>query len=474
MKEGYNMKKLLAVVLAVILVLAGGCGTKTNASVTLEDIKDASKVLSEVAVLSDLEKAESLSENDREVYLKLEGMQPVKSFKLRGAFYMVSKLTPEERAKGLCTCSSGNHAQGVGLAADHFDCPATIYVPVSTPETKLEKIRSYKNVTLELIDGNFDAALDACLDDVEKSGKVYIPPYDDEDVIAGQGTVGLEIMEQLPDADAVVIPVGGGGLASGIAVAVKAINPKCRVYAVEPENYASMKASVKAGKPVLIDGATTLAEGTAVRKPGDLTFEICKKNCDGFITVTEDEIKAAIAHLYMEEGVTAEGAGALSTAAVMTGQIPADCKKVVCVVSGANIDPAKLQEIVDEAKGIRKVSTTDAPAAVGPYSQAVIAGDTVYLSGQIALDPATGEIVGATAAEQAEQICKNIEAVLSAAGTDMTKVVKTTCYLADINDFAAFNEVYAEHFTTAPARSCVAVKDIPKGALAEIDVIAVK
>ncbi len=370
------MKKLIALLLAVFLMIAPGCTAKTESSVTLDDIQDASEVLRDVAVVSDLEEAESLSGNGQQVFLKLESMQPVKSFKLRGAFYMVSKLTPEQRAKGLCTCSAGNHAQGVGLAADHFDCAATVYVPSTAPETKLEKIRSYNNVTLKIIEGGFDDAKTACLADVEESGKIYIPPYDDKDVIAGQGTVGLEIMDQLPDADAVVVPVGGGGLASGIAVAVKAINPDCRVYAVEPETAASMKESIKAGKPVELASANTIADGTAVKKPGDLTYAICSTLCDGFITVTEKEIRAAIAHLYMEEGITAEGAGALAAAAVMTGQIPADCKKVVCVVSGGNIDPAQLQEIVDEARGIRSVSTTDAPVAVGSYSQAVVVGDS--------------------------------------------------------------------------------------------------
>ena len=468
------MKKLSVLLMSIILAAAMiGCG-KTELPVTLNDIKGASEVLQGVAVVSELIEAESLSESGQQVFLKLENTQPINSFKLRGAYYMISKLNSEQLAKGICTCSAGNHAQGVGLAADHFGCEATVYVPSSTPKKKLEKISSYKNVTLKIIEGSFDDAKAACLADVEATGKIYVPPYDDKDVIAGQGTVGLEIMDQLPDADAVVVPVGGGGLASGIAVAVKAVNPDCKVFAVEPENAASMKASVEAGKPVELASADTIADGTAVKKPGDITYEICNSLCDGFITVTEADIKSAIAHLYLEEGITSEGAGALSTAAVMTGQIPSDCRKVVCVVSGANIDPDLLQEIVDEADGIKTISTANAPAAVGPYSQAIVAGDTVYLSGQIALDPATGEVVGKAVGEQAEQVCKNIEAVLGAAGTDISRVVKTTCYLANIEDFSAFNEVYAKHFTTAPARSCVAVKDIPKGVLVEIDVIAVK
>ena len=468
------MKRLSALLLTVVLAFSLIGAVHAEAPVTLEDILDAQKALEGVAVVSELREAGSLSDGGRQVFLKLENTQPVHSFKLRGAYYKISKLTPEQMAMGLCTCSAGNHAQGVGLAADHFGCMATVYVPGTAPDTKLEKIRAYQNVTLKIVDGGFDEAAAACLADVAASGKILIPPYDDEDVVAGQGTVGLEIMNQLPDADAVVVPVGGGGLASGIAVAVKAINPDCRVYAVEPENAASMKESVAAGQPITLDSADTIADGTAVKRPGDVTFEICSTLCDDFITVSEAEICAAIAHLYIEEGITAEGAGALATAAVMAGKIPEECGKVVCVVSGGNIDTALLQEIVNEANGIETVSTAEAPAAVGPYSQAVVAGNTVYLSGQIALDPATGAVVGETVGEQAEQICKNIEAVLKAAGSDITKVVKTTCYLANIGDFAAFNEVYARHFTTAPARSCVAVKDIPKGVLAEIDVIAVK
>ena len=343
------MKKISVLLMSVIMsITLIGCG-KTDFPVTLDDINDASKILQDVAVVSELKEADSLSEDGQQVFLKLENTQPINSFKIRGAYYMVSKLTPKELEKGLCTCSAGNHAQGVGLAADRMRCQATIYVPSSTPEMKLERIRSYKNVTLKIIEGSFDDAKEACLKDVEETGKIFIPPYDDKDVIAGQGTVGLEIMNQLPDADAVVIPVGGGGLASGIAIAVKAINPDCRIYLVEPENAASMKASVEAGKPIELKNADTIADGTAVKKPGDLTYKICSSLCDGFITVSEDDIKSAIAHLYLNEGITAEGAGALSTAAVLKGQIPSSCKKVVCVVSGSNIDPAVLQKILDEA-----------------------------------------------------------------------------------------------------------------------------
>ena len=342
------MKKWMLLLVAVLLSFSLiGCGKK-NLPVTLDDIQNAGEALQGIAVVSDLKEAQSLSGNGQQVFLKMESEQSINSFKLRGAYYMISRLTPEQLAKGLCTCSAGNHAQGVGLAADRLGCEATVYVPSSTPAMKLDRIRSYKNVTLKIVDGSFDDAKKECLADAEATGKIYVPPYDDKDVIAGQGTVGLEIMNQLPDADAVVVPVGGGGLASGIAVAVKAINPDCRVYAVEPETAASMKASVEAGKPVELASADTIADGTAVKKPGDLTYEICSSLCDGFITVTEDEIRAAIAQLYRKEGVTAEGAGALAAAAVMTGQIPSDCKKVVCVVSGSNIDPALLEKIVKE------------------------------------------------------------------------------------------------------------------------------
>lgn len=346
------MKKISVLLMSFIMVIALiGCG-KPELPVTLNDIKNASEVLQDIAVVSELKEAESLSGDGQQVFLKLENTQPINSFKIRGAVYMISKLTSQQLEKGLCTCSAGNHAQGVGLAADCLGCEATIYVPSSTPEMKLERICSYKQVDLKIVEGSFDDAKAACMADVEATGKIYVPPYDDKDVIAGQGTVGLEIMNQLPDADAVVIPVGGGGLASGIAIAVKTMNPDCRIYAVEPENAASMKASIEAGKPVELASADTIADGTAVKKPGDLTYEICSALCDEFITVSEEEIKAAIAHLYLKEGITAEGAGALSTAAVLTGKISPDCKKVVCVLSGANIDPDLLQEIVDGTNGI--------------------------------------------------------------------------------------------------------------------------
>ncbi len=183
------MKKLSVLMMAILLSFTLiACG-KTEFPVTLDDIKDASEVLQDLVVESELKEAESLSWDGRQVFLKLENTQPINSFKLRGAAYMISKLAPEQLAKGLCTCSAGNHAQGVGLAAESLGCEATIYVPSSAPEMKLERIRAYKNVTLKIVEGDFEAANKACLEDAETTGKIFVPPYDDKDVNAGQGTV---------------------------------------------------------------------------------------------------------------------------------------------------------------------------------------------------------------------------------------------------------------------------------------------
>ena len=346
------MKRIVLVLLAALaLVVAAGCGERGAApspegagAPGLPEVFDASRVLREVCMVSELRKADWLGE---QVWLKLESQQAVRSFKMRGAYYMVSRLDEAQRAKGLVTCSAGNHAQGVAYAAQRFGCRATIFVPASIPLPKLQALRSYSSADVRLVEGAFDDAQAEALRFVEAEGGTYVPPFDHADVVAGQGTVGLEIMRQLPDAEAVLVPIGGGGLAAGIATAVKALNPGCKVYGVEPANANCMERAMAEGGRVTLDSASTLADGCAVKTPGVLTFDICRRLLDGVVSVSEEEIGAAVALLHQTGGIVAEGAGALPTAALLSGKLPLEGKRTVCLVSGGNIDPAKLAELVE-------------------------------------------------------------------------------------------------------------------------------
>lgn len=477
------MKRFFPVVLASALwfslavpVLCGAEPDTVTAEKSLPLIFNAVQTLNGVAKVSDLMEAPRWDRQNR-IYLKLETQQNIGAFKIRGAYFMMSRIPESQRSKGVATCSAGNHAQGVGYAADRFNIPATIFLPKSTPKKKINAVKSYKNVRAVLIDGSFNDAKSACEKFVRQSGAIYVPPYDDVNVIAGQGTIGWEILHQLPQADVILVPIGGGGLISGVALAVKGLNPRCRVIGVQSETSNAMAQSLKQGKIVALDKVSTIADGTAVFRPGDITFQICRQYVDGVVTVTEEEIRNAIRVLYKDCHITAEGAGALPVAAVLSGKIGGKNKNIVCIISGGNIDPAVLQTIVNAGgssqNAFKIISTPDAPAAVGPYSQAVECGNFLFLSGQIALDPKSGQLIGNDIKTQTEQVMKNIQAVLSAAGYDLSCAVKTTCFLADIRDFSAFNEVYGKYFRGKPARSCVAAA-LPKNALVEVEVIVCK
>ncbi len=311
-------------------------------------IFNAVQTLQNVSEVSDLVEVPQLGKKNR-VYLKLETQQKIGSFKIRGAYFMISKIPVSQRAKGVATCSAGNHAQGVGFAADKFNIPATIFLPASAPRKKIDAVKSYKNVRAVLVDGSFADAKSACEKFVRETGAVYVPPYNDFDVICGQGTVGWEIMHQLPQADVILVPIGGGGLISGVALAVKSLNPRCRVIGVQSVASNAMALSLQKGKVTALDKVSTIADGTAVACPGDITFQICQKYVDGVVTVTEEEIKNAIRVLYKDCRITAEGAGALPVAAVLHGKIDAEGKNIVCVVSGGNIDPDALRSIVADS-----------------------------------------------------------------------------------------------------------------------------
>lgn len=307
-------------------------------------IYDAAKVLNKVARKTELILSKTIIE-DKEIYLKSENLQVTGSFKLRGAYYKISKLTDEQKSKGIIACSAGNHAQGVALAAQKSGIKASIFIPATAPISKVEATRKY-GADIKLIDGVYDDAYNAACKFQEETNGEFIHPFDDEDVIAGQGTIGLEILEQLPDIDAVVVPIGGGGLISGIAYAVKQLKPSCKVYGVQAQGAGSMYQSFINKKILELPTVHTFADGTAVKRPGNLTFELCEEYVDDIVTVSDDEVASAILAMMEKQKIVAEGAGALSVAAAMFNKIPVT-NKTVCIVSGGNIDVNILSRVIN-------------------------------------------------------------------------------------------------------------------------------
>ena len=294
---------------------------------TLDNIYRASNVLREVVRKTDLVYAPKLNPGV-DIYLKTENLQLTGSFKVRGAYYKMSKLTEEEKSHGVVACSAGNHAQGVALAAQKSGIKATICLPDGAPISKIEATKSY-GADVCLVEGVYDDAYKKALSLRDECGYTFIHPFNDEDVIAGQGTIALEIEDQLPSLDAVIVPIGGGGLISGVAYAIKAINPNVKVYGVQAAGAPSMFNSVRDGEIEELASVSTIADGIAVKKPGDVTFDICTKYVDQIVTVTEDEIAAAILALMEQHKLVTEGAGAVAVAAAMFNKLDIKGKKVV-------------------------------------------------------------------------------------------------------------------------------------------------
>lgn len=313
--------------------------------ITLDKVYHAKHILREVIRQTDVIKAPKLNP-DCEVWLKTENLQITGSFKVRGAYYKMSQLSPEEKAKGVIACSAGNHAQGVALAAQKAGIKAVICLPDSAPISKVEATKSY-GAEVVLVEGVYDDAYNEALRLRDEHGYTFIHPFNDELVIEGQGTIGLELMEQLSDLDAVVVPVGGGGLISGVAFAIKSLNPNVKVYGVQASGAPSMRSSLASGKILSLDSVSTIADGIAVKTPGTNTFELCSKYVDEVVTVTDDEISAAILALMEQQKLVTEGAGAVSVAAVMFNKIPVKGNKVCCVLSGGNIDVTILSRVID-------------------------------------------------------------------------------------------------------------------------------
>ena len=312
--------------------------------ITLDKIYHAAFVLKEVARRTDLIYAPNLL-SDAELYLKTENLQVTGSFKLRGAYYKISQLSDEQKKAGIIACSAGNHAQGVALAATRQGAKSVVYMPDSAPISKVEATKRL-GAEVVLVAGAYDDAYAAAVKAQEETGATFIHPFDDDEVIAGQGTIGLEILEQMRDVDAVIVPIGGGGLISGVAYAIKQLQPSVKVYGVQASNAPSMFESHRQGHQITLDTVHTFADGIAVKHPGDTTFSLVEQYVDDIATVSEDEIATAILAMIEKQKLIAEGAGAVSVAAAMFHKLPIQGKKVVCLVSGGNIDVNILSRVI--------------------------------------------------------------------------------------------------------------------------------
>ena len=322
--------------------------------VTIDKIFHASVVLKDIIRPTPLAKAYGIAE-DCKLYLKPECLQKTGSFKLRGSGYKIAMLSEEEKQKGVIACSAGNHAQGVALAASKCGISSLICLPDTAPISKVEATKGY-GAQVCLVPGVYDDAYNKALELKEERGYTFVHPFDDEYVIAGQGTIGLEIMNEMSDVDAVIVPIGGGGLISGVACAIKSISPHVKVYGVQAAGAPSMFNAVNHGHMEALSAVSTIADGIAVKKPGELTYEMVKKYVDDIALVTEDEIAAAILALIEKQKMIAEGAGAVSVAAAMFHKFPLEGKKVVSLISGGNIDVTSLSRVID--RGLMKSGRT--------------------------------------------------------------------------------------------------------------------
>ena len=341
---------------------------------TLDKIYQASYALKTVIRRTDLIPAPNINKTCS-IFLKPENLQVTGSFKVRGACFKIAQLTEEERQRGVVACSAGNHAQGVALAATSHGISSLICLPDNAPISKIEATKRY-GADVCLVEGVYDDAYRRALELRDEKGYTFIHPFDDEDVIAGQGTIGLEILDQLPDMDAVIVPVGGGGLISGVAYAIKHLAPHIKVYGVQANGAPSMLDSISHGKIERLPSVRTIADGIAVKEPGLHTFDLCQKYVDEIVSVSDDEISTAILTLIEQHKLIAEGAGAVSVAAAMFNKVPVKGKKVVCLVSGGNIDVTILSRRGLQTSGRScslKIELVDKPGQLLQVSK-IIAG----------------------------------------------------------------------------------------------------
>ena len=387
--------------------------------VTLDRIYHAAYVLKPVARKTDMIEATALRKDCR-MFLKTENLQLTGSFKLRGAYYKISQLSEEQRRAGIIACSAGNHAQGVALAASRMGIKSVVCMPDGAPISKVEATKAF-GAEVCLVKGAYDDAYARALELQKETGMTFIHPFNDEEVIAGQGTIGLEILDQLSSVDTVLVPVGGGGLISGVAFAIKSLNPKVKIYGVQAENAPSMARSLENRSAVTLDAVNTFADGIAVKHPGDITFDLVKKYVDGIVTVSEDEIAAAILALLEKQKMIAEGAGAVSVAAALFDKVPVAGRNIVCLVSGGNIDVNILSRVI--TRGL------------------ITAGRSV--TRQIALEDKPGQLVGVS--RIVSECGANVVSVIH--GHSDPAMAVTSCFLTlglETRDFEQISEIRAK------------------------------
>ena len=357
----------------------------------VEDIQKASGVLEEILEPTPLQKNPNLSDvYDAQVYLKREDLQMVRSYKIRGAYNKIRSIAPEVLKYGIVCASAGNHAQGVAFSCNKLHIMGSIYMPVTTPRQKIEQVRMFgkEYIDIVLVGDTFDAANAAAIEYAKKSGKTFIPPFDDQKIIEGQGTIGYEILSQTKTApDYVFVPIGGGGLASGVGAYIKTLSPQTKVIGVEPAGAPCMKTAIEKGEVIELEHINKFVDGAAVKKAGKLTYDICKDVLDDIITVPEGAVCTSIINLYNKSAIVVEPAGALSIAALKFYSEEIKGKNVVCIVSGSNNDITRMEEIREKSliyEGLKHyfiVNFPQKPGAVLSFIRDIIGptDDLVYI-----------------------------------------------------------------------------------------------
>ena len=326
--------------------------------ITLNNIKEAKKNLENIAINTPLAKAPILSkELNAEIFLKKENLQLTGSFKLRGAFNKVATLSKKQKDSGVVAASAGNHAQGLAFAAQYFNCEATIFMPEATPLTKVSGVKSF-GAEVILIGQNFDEAYEAATKFASENNKEFIHPFADDEVIAGQGTIALEILDKIEDMEHIIVPIGGGGLISGIAIAAKELNPNIKITGVVSSGARGMKQSFESRMPIDSASVKTIADGIAVRDVTPKLLDIILEYVDEIVEVTDNETANAILFLLEKHKLMVEGAGAVATAAIMHKKVDVENEKVCAIVSGGNIDVTMLSLIIEKGlvKSYRKMN----------------------------------------------------------------------------------------------------------------------
>lgn len=317
-----------------------------NEMLTLERFEEAAEEVKKVTLETKLVFSDYLSKmSGNKVYLKPENMQRTGAYKVRGAYYKISTLSKKEREKGLITASAGNHAQGVAFAAQSYGVKAVIVMPTTTPLIKVNRTKGY-GAEVILHGDVYDEACEYALSLAEEKGYTFVHPFDDLAVATGQGTIAMEIFKELPLVDYILVPVGGGGLATGVSTLAKLLNPKIKVLGVEPAGAACLKASLRAGKPVTLDSVNTIADGTAVKTPGSLIFPYLQKNLDDIITVKDEELVVAYLDMVENHKMVVENSGLLTVAAVK--QLRAKNKRVAAIMSGGNMDVITMSSVITQ------------------------------------------------------------------------------------------------------------------------------